>query len=220
MKLPSDSQARVLSEIEHHAAQDEEVFWKPVEGNGRELATLFYERLDRETNRGGLEYLFWGSDYKPIEATIRALAREGWVDDSHERVDVSGLPIIGVHYWGTEKPEPVFTRELTLTEDGVIALGLWRQRRARATPDTPSALSDREREVVELATRALELGYGLSAREPARKEARQLRKQGWFERRGAWIANSASALVPSASALCEVRPEKADGPVNQGAETA
>jgi len=218
MKLPSDAQAKVLSRVEECIAEEQDVFWKPVGGNGRTEALLFFERIDPETDRGGLDYLFRRAIHGrrlPIEATIRALVRNGWVDDSHERVDVSGLPIIGLHHWGGHEPEPVFTRQLTLTEDGAIALGCWRQRRAKASPPDAPELSDREREVVELAARALELGYGLCAREPARTEARRLRKQGWFEQHGTWIANSAVALVPSASAICEVRPDQADTPMRE-----
>lgn len=216
MNVPSDAQARLLTRIAQHADSGEEVYWAPGDpAANRKPAALFYETLDRETNRGGFRQLFEFSEGLPIEATVSAVVRHGWIDDSQERVDVSGLPIIGVHIGAGSKPEPVFTRQLDLTEDGKIALGLWRQRRLQSMPTEVPALSVHEREVVELAARALELGYGLCAREPARKEARRLRKQGWFDRRGAWVANSATALVPTATALCEVRPEQADTPLRE-----
>lgn len=100
--------------------------------------------------------------------------------------------------------------EARLTEDGIIALGLWRQRKLARPPAGMPTLSDREREVAELAQRALELGYALCPRKPARAEARRMRRAGWFSPHGCWVANNADGLVPTPMAIVELRPETAD----------
>ena len=100
------------------------------------------------------------------------------------------------------------TGTVELTEDGTIALGLWRARKLRAPAPPLPSLSDRQREVVELALRALEMGYALCPREPARLEARRMRRAGWFT--DCWVANNATGLVPTPLALVEVRPADAD----------
>ena len=75
------------------------------------------------------------------------------------------------------------------------------------------ALRDRQREIVQLAQRALDLGYALCAREPARAEARRMRKDGWWD--GCWVANSAIGLVPTSLAIAAALPERADGPMER-----
>lgn len=127
----------------------------------------------------------YGSDIRPT--TVRAVFRERWVESD---------PVDGA---------------TTLTEDGTIALGLWRQRKLRSPPATLPELTDRERDVVELAQRALELGYALCARKPARDEARRMRRAGWIT--DCWIANAARGLVPTPLALVEIRPDQADRPL-------
>lgn len=127
----------------------------------------------------------YGSDVRP--ATVRAVFGYGWVESD---------PVDGA---------------TVLTEDGVIALDLWRQRKLRTPPPKLPELTDREREIMELAQRALELGYCLCARRPARAEARRMRHAGWIT--DCWVANAARGLVPTPLALVEVRPDQADRPL-------
>jgi hypothetical protein len=102
--------------------------------------------------------------------------------------------------------------EAWLTEAGVIVLGLWRVDALRRPPTLAPSLTDRERQIVDLAVRARDLGYTLAPLEPARTEANRLRRAGWFTR--CWIANNARGLVPTPLALVEIRPDTADTVTN------
>jgi hypothetical protein len=173
-------------------------------------AVLLVEVEDREQGRAWLESATgYRRDAQVRVATLEACLRHGWLAVAHERVFAQGLPLSNVWFVGRSQPT-VVCRELTLTEDGVIALGVWRERKLKADPLPVPTLNDREREVVGLAHRALELGYALCAREPARREAASLRRRGWFDRSGCWVANNASGLVPTAMAVVEVAPDQAD----------
>lgn len=133
-------------------------------------------------------------------ATVEACERHGWISLLHERTKQ-------MKAWDGA-PLSLRLRQLDLTEDGVIALGLWRERKLHSPPPELPTLNECEREIIELAQRAYDLGYALCAREPARKEAREMRKAGWWE--GCWVANSVTGLVPSPLAVVEVFPERAD----------
>jgi hypothetical protein len=98
--------------------------------------------------------------------------------------------------------------EAWLTDAGVEALAQWRTRLLAAPPTTAPALDAREREILEMATRALELGYALAPRKPTRTEANRLRRNGWAVR--CHIANDAYGLVPTPTAVVELRPDTAD----------
>lgn len=205
MKLPSNAQARVLSRIAELDRDGHAVLWNEDAKHRR--ATVFYEDVDRDRDRAGLRYMFRANREQPLVTTMQVLVREGWLDDSDERVFASGLPIIGVYF--QYERDAAIARELALTEDGRIALGVWRERRLQTPPETV-VLSEREREVIELADRALALGYVLCAREPSRKEARRMRKAGLFD--GCWVGHHPSGLVPAAPAVVEVFPDRADRP--------
>lgn len=206
MKLPSDAQARLLSRVSDLEREGREVFWTTEQGHAR--AAIFYEKEDRERHIAGFEHLFRLYREQPMVKTVRAAIRAGWLDDTHERIFSSGLPLIGVIY-ACDDPDPVVVEQLTLTEDGRIALGVWRERKM-AAPPVQLEISDREREVIELADRALKLGYALCAREPARQEARRMKKAGLLN--GCWVAHNPDGLVPAAPAVVEVFPERADSP--------
>ncbi len=130
---------------------------------------------------------------------------DGW--NGHYGSDVRGSTVRAVFAQRWVESDPM-DDATSLTEDGVIALGLWRQRKLRSPPATLPELTDRERDVLELAQRALELGYTLCAREPARGETRQMRRAGWIT--DCWVANAARGIVPTPLALVEIRPDQAD----------
>jgi hypothetical protein len=104
-------------------------------------------------------------------------------------------------------------KPLRLTEDGEIALGVWSERKLNVGPAPLPELDERQQEIIQLAQRALDLGYALCAREPARAEARTMRKDGWWD--GCWVANSATGLVPTSLAIAAALPERADEPMEQ-----
>jgi hypothetical protein len=197
VKVPSDAQARLLSRVAELERDGHDVFWLPEPSGSK--AAVFYERIDRDRNRAAFERLWHANREQALVPTVRAVVREGWLDATHERVFANGLPLICVYYGAVQ--------QLDLTEDGKIALGVWRERKMAAPPETVE-LSDREREVIELADRALALGYVLCAREPARQEARKMRRAGLFD--GCWVGHHPSGLVPAAPAVVEVFPDRAD----------
>jgi len=168
----------------------------PSDAQARALAVIegYVERGKRVRLEGsglfGVQYRgewagHYGSDLRP--ATVRAVFGYGWVES--DAVDGA----------------------TTLSEDGLIALGVWRSRKLRSSPPELPEMTDRDREVIELAQRALELGYALCARRPARAEARRLRRLGWIT--DCWVANAARGVVPTPLALVEIRPEQADSPL-------
>lgn len=208
-KLPSDAQVAVLTVVAEYEERGTDLYWRPGYAWRRGWAALAREEIDREVNRGA--WLTW-SQNDVREVSVSACVRHGWLDDSHEAVVVNGITTANTYYVGhLPPPDPEVLRQLTLTEDGVIALGLWRERRLAAPPPPLPTLSDSDKEIVELAQRAFELGYVLCPRKPARNEARRMRREGWFET--CWVANSAYGLVPSPIALVEVRPTLADSPM-------
>lgn len=202
MKLPSDAQAAFLALLQERNEEGHEVEWMPHDDYLPSRASLRYETIDRDANTS----TFHAADdwtWRHRVVTVEACERLGWISLVHERT---------VQRSGGYPPETVtwLLRQIDLTEDGVIALGLWRERKLKAPPPPLPTLSDREREIVELAARALELGYALCACESARKEAKQMRDAGWWN--GCWVANSVSGLVPSPLAVAEVFPDRADQP--------
>jgi hypothetical protein len=210
MKAPSDAQAALLSLIEKVEADGEIVEWRtnveePHYKPSR--ARLVVEKVDREANT---------SHFPPPDegrcdhrlATVEACLRHGWLGGLHARA---------IHFpedsHRNRKAQVWELRQLDLTEDGIIALGLWRERKLKAPAKSLPTLSEREQEIVAMARRALELGYALAPREPARREVRRLRNDGWLTKRGCWVANSVSGLVPTDSAIVAVLPEYADEPI-------
>ena len=102
-------------------------------------------------------------------------------------------------------------REVRLTEDGQIALGAWRHRKLTAPPPPIPVLTGREREIVELADRAIRFGFRLVPKDKAAKaEARRLTRAGWVGR--GWIGASTGTIEPTALGEVEVAPVNADLP--------
>jgi hypothetical protein len=212
MKLPSDAQAAVLACVQDHEARREQVLFG--EGKRSRGNLLIEVEVDRTREQAmvartddRLPALIPADLETPLNATVHACVRHGWVDMNHEvRVTTSRYG----RCWSA--PSEYVLRHVDLEEDGVIALGRWRHRQLAGGPVPLPTLSEREREVAELAARALELGYALCPREPARAEARRMRSAGWFERDGCWVANNAQGLVPTPLAVVEIRPDQADQP--------
>lgn len=203
MRVPSDAQAALLVLLAEHDEDGRTVEWCAIGDEddyrpGR--ARLYVEVIDREANTGRFESAD-GYRHAHRLATVQACLRHGWLSDLHQRTLT----------WPASRHRPARTwemRQLDATQDGVIALGLWRERKLNGPPAALPALTDRQRAVVELAQRARELGYALCALEPSRLEARRMRRAGWFT--GCWVANSATGLVPTPIAVVEIRPEQAD----------
>lgn len=206
MRVPSNAQAALLAFLAGHDEAGRTIEWcasgdyddyKP----GR--ARLYLEVIDREANTSRFEM---ADEHRYLHrvATVRACLGHGWLSGLHRRMVT--WPVSTLH----REKRTWDLRQLDMTEDGVIALGLWRERRLKAPPMALPSLTVREREVVELAQRASELGYALCALEPSRSEARRMRRAGWFS--GCWVANGATGLVPTPIAVVEVRPDLADRP--------
>ncbi len=206
MRCPSDAQARLLGAIDD--TSDIVEFGADTKDS---WANLVVERVDRERNVSRFESLDGGYySRRHRRVTVQSCLRAGWLSDLHERT--LSLPPSAWH----PRARVWRLKQLDMTEDGVIALGLWRERKLQSPPPEAPRLSDRGQEIVELAQRALELGYTLCPRKPARSEARALRRAGWFTPGGCWVANSASGLVPSPMAVVQVRPASADVATDNG----
>jgi hypothetical protein len=201
VKAPSNAQAELLRLVADPPHQAEALLC--TAGSAEWRVGICVEKLDRQRNVGRLSWMWeWPNSPRFIRAsTVRAALREGWISDLHTKEWRESA-------MGEEKTWHF--RELRLEQDGEIALGLWRERKLKAAPAPMPTMTDHEREIVELAQRALELGYALCARQPARREARRMRSAGWFERNGCWVANNPLGLVPTPTAVVEVRPDTAD----------
>jgi hypothetical protein len=93
--------------------------------------------------------------------------------------------------YSSRPPEPEVLRKLTLTQDGTIALGVWRERKLHTQPAPTPALSGRDRAVVELAARALALG---TAWRPVMTR-RGVRHAAWHARGGSPVGLSGAGLA-------------------------
>jgi hypothetical protein len=160
----------------------------PTDAQGRFLALVDEHDPVRFTSGGDVVdqrdiVTYYRGKARP--ATISIAIREGWIFDEGEG-------------W------------YSLGEDGLLALGLWRERKLKAPPAPTPTLTGRDRDVVALAAQALQLGYVLCpAPQPApRREANRLTREGWITR--CWVANDARGMVPTPLASVEVEPETAD----------
>jgi hypothetical protein len=212
--LPSDAQARLLRLVAAFERQDETIEWLTnAEAtywiNYRpSFARLLVERVDRERDVARFMPAVETRENEARISTVRACFNRGWLE-SGERMCVVPATRYDLNLGrNVETKQTFWLRSLDLTEDGRIALGVWGERRLNADPPPLPRLDERQQEIVQLAQRAYELGYALCAREPARDEARRMRKDGWWD--GCWVANSATGLVPSPLAVVEVFPERAD----------
>lgn len=192
----------MLQLVMDYEIRGENLEWQENDPYEKSTAVFRVERVDRETNTSTFDTV-WQPRVRV--ATVKACLRWGWLDDLHRRE----YHYRQLYYGGQKSKRCTWNlTQLDTTEDGIIALGLWRERKLNAPPPPMPELADEEREIVQLANRALELGYALSPREPARKQARRLIRDGWFET--CHIANSAYGLVPTAMAYVEIKPENAD----------
>ncbi len=193
MRLPSDAQAAALALVAEFAASGAALYW-PKRGIGEQddhgsgsRAGLWTEQEDREANSSRFvpARLRSGSGCDlPRKVTMNACIRHGWLDVAQER-------------------------ELALTEDGTLALGLWRHRKLTAPPAESPTLTGRDHEIVALAERAHRLGFRLAPREDqARAAARRLAREGWVTR--GCLGAGVRTLVPTAVGSVEVNPQAAD----------
>lgn len=206
MRRLSDPQAAVLSTVAEHEQAGRELFWRPTR-SFRSRAGLALEHVDRVANVSTWD-LFTVAAVKT--RSVQACVTHGWVDATHELVLASGLRDPGL-VWSSRAPEPEILLQLRLTEDGQIALGVWRERKLAAPPTPNPVLAGSDRDVVELATRAAALGYRLAPRdEVARRQARRLTRAGWVQR--GCLGAGTRTLIPTALGQVEVDPQSADQP--------
>jgi len=199
VRIPSDAQAAFLSKLAEREEAGDTIEWNATPDRESSTAALMVERVDRVKNTSRFDPV-WAIQVRNV--TLAACLKYGWLNDLHRRA-------VRVKQSRGEPRERLWDlRQLDFTEDGIIALGVWRERRLNAPPEPLPTLTDREREIVELAARAIELGYALAPRKPARAEARRMRDAGWFRQYG--IANHVLGLAPTPMAIVEIRPDQAD----------
>lgn len=188
MRVPSDAQGRFLAEVET---------FEPVEV-ADEVSR--FEELP-EGHRGGLTMT---GKRAPLECghrvrieTLTVCVREGWVSDHAFYVRHDIRAETGLTYWWER------CRETLLTEDGVIALGLWRQKLARRPPEELS-IEGADRDLIRAAAIAYEHGFALApVSDEARGNARRLAR-GAFARR-CFLGNSVRGLTVTAIGQVEAR---------------
>lgn len=218
MRRPSDAQARCLAFIELHPR---EVLWPHRCDDGMGVVPVPHEwRPSRaklcEIHTAPVEPVIIGGDGpgerlrsvcpepKILASTLRSVVAAGWLSLSDG--EAATLPPSVISGGGRLRDEDVFLRALSLTDDGRIALGLWRQEQA-ATP--AAVMTDRERAVVELAVQARAIGYVIVPEtDDARALARAMRRGGWIYRGS--VSASARSVDATAIARVEVDPGSAD----------
>lgn len=212
MRLPSDAQVAALALVVEYEETATPLYWPRHATGGeqdyehRSRAALWTEHEDREANRGRLEPL-GVSRSSPRTVTLHACIRHGWLAFTAERLVAQGLTAAAAVIGGER--ESVVLRELGLTEDGTLALGLWRQRKLTAPPAPTPTLDGRDREIVTLAEHAARLGFRLAPRtDQARADARRLKREGWVQR--GHLGAGVRTLVPTAIGEVEVNPAAAD----------
>jgi hypothetical protein len=213
VRLPSDAQAALLSCVQEHEQAGEEVLGTWDESS---RATLVIERGDHGPLHG-VDYFVQIDDRYPAlvpaslenprRVTVVACARHGCLDA--ERLVTVTSQRLG-RCW-TLSPQEYPLRVLELTEDGTIALGVWRQRKLAAPPAPSPTLQGTDRDVVALAEHAMRLGYRLApASDDARAQARRLAREGWVSR--GHLGVGTRTLKPTALGTVEVDPAAADKP--------
>jgi len=213
MRMPSDAQARALGLVSEYALAAATLYW-PRQATGEEQdfehrsrAELWTEHEDREAGSRFVP-LGWSCSL-PRMVTLHACIGHGWIAATHELLLARGLTAPNVFDLTGRDPDPVVLRELGLTEDGTLALGLWRHRKLTAPPSAPT-LAGRDREIVALAEHAARLGFRLapSPDAQARADARRLAREGWVSR--GYLGTGVRTLVPTACGEVEVNPQAAD----------
>lgn len=222
--LPSDAQAALLACLQQHDLDGEQVYTgvHTVRESRGSKAGLFVERTSAEVHpsRKPPSILYRDHDERDILlvyasmaeariATLGACARRSWIAERGTRQ--IRTKCVGVCWRGAGDEWDATVTVLDITEDGVIALGLWRQRKL-AKPAETLALNGGDRELVALAHRARELGFVLLPdTDDAKRHARQLARTP-FARRGWGGGVGTRSLEPTALGAVEVSPETADEP--------
>lgn len=220
MRLPSDAQAVLLACVQGHEAADEQVFVPPAAS--RSKISLWVQRTGREVRaelspfdgaplHETTDLLLTDASLRQArEATLHACTRHGWLHLGEEHT--IAVARVGAAYNASRQSWGVTVRPVSLTEDGLIALGAWRQRKLAAPPEPPPTLTGQDRELIALAEQAERFGFLLlPATEQARREARRLARTP-FARRGWGAGPGTRSLLPTALGAVEVNPQAADRP--------
>lgn len=167
--------------------------WRVTDAQGKLLALVEERHRDEHGDRryvtsSAVTTHGPGNGYfvgRTRRATVTACVRHGWLEIDPEDCEA----------W--------------VTDDGRIALGLWRQRKLSEPALPLPVLADDDRRVVTLADEALRLGYKLApSSDDAKAQARRLRRDGWVKR--GFIGASTSSVEPTPMATVEVNPGAAD----------
>lgn len=221
-RVPSDAQAALLGSIDDHRRDGDDVFAGDEHGNT--MISLYVERLGSQVPRHSSPMSVGLGSYEDTDvllryaalqsvrrATLQACITHGWLNADHEREITTAC--IGVawkghgnHLWTVTLPA------IAITDDGRIALGLWRQRKLEAPPVAAPVLDGADRAVVAASLEAVALGCRLvPVSDEARKQARRLKREGWIGR--GMVGASATCILPTPIAIVEVAPESADAPL-------
>jgi hypothetical protein len=132
VQVPSDAQASFLALIKERNDEGHEVEWLTTDDYRPSRACLRHETVDREKNTSTFHCSDNGTWQHRI-ATLDACARRGWVALVHERT-------VQRRAWDGA-PVTWHLRQIDLTEDGFIALGMWREHKLKSPPP-PRGRSD------------------------------------------------------------------------------
>lgn len=208
-RCPTDAQAHALRMI-HECPNDP--LWHRDGRNvyGSSWAALWIEEVDREANRA--RFASWPGCYKADQmrsATLAACVRYGWLSTSERVLSWRSRVRVGPGQY-EQRTEPVIMLDLALTEDGELALGLWRERKLNAPPTPMPGLDPDDKELLRLAHEAAARGFALVPdTTEAKKRSRRLARTPYASR-GFGGGVSTLSLQVTATGAVEVAPEAAD----------
>lgn len=218
MKAASDAQARLLQLVADHERQGHTLLLRDSTADPRYRSParrvwLALEEIDRTANTS--RFITVQHHYEsrtPLRSTFDVCVRNGWLRPLHEKIvnwrGQANKKVDG-EWQSVERQWSETMYEVDLTEDGVIAAGVWQERKLKAPPTPDPILADRDREALELAARAQRAGYWLvPCSDESRAQARRLTKQGFAYRGG--NSGSTYSLKPTAVGAVEVLPDQAD----------
>lgn len=219
MSAPTDAQARLLGCVTDHGRDGDPVLAEVAPGASR--WSLYVPRLGSQVDAREIPMSVGLGHYSDTdvllrpaslprvgEATVHACVSRGWLDTARSREITTRCLGVCWKGWG-DGLWTVRVACMDITDDGRIALGLWRQAKLTEPPAPAPRLEGRDREIVALADQAQRLGFALAPSTPAAKaDARRLKREGWITR--GFISASTSSVQPSPMGQVEVHPESAD----------